>query len=155
MARDKSLAAEIEAVLAGSDDERVARILCDVWGYQWDGDPDADENVIPDRAGGDYDRPDKETFIAGAVAIRSQIIAPLIAALQGRALEDGAWIGLRDHRAVTLRRMHARAERMMQTAYRAGNSTDGAIYREEVDALTWVLDALAPTTPEGRTDRAG
>ncbi|PXW55591.1 hypothetical protein [Methylobacterium sp. B4] len=74
------------------------------------------------------------------------------AALQSRAFDDGARIGLRDHRAVTLRRMHARAERMMQTAYRAGNATDGAIYREEVDALTWVLAALAPTTPEGRTE---
>ena len=73
------------------------------------------------------------------------------AALQGRAFEDGARIGLRDHRAVTLRRMHARAERMMQTAYRAGNSTDGAIYREEVDALMWVLAAL-PLQPEGESD---
>ena len=90
MAPDKSLAAEIEAVLAGRDDERVARILCGVWGYRWDGNPDIDENVIPERDGGDYDRPDKDTFIAGAVAIRSQIIAPLIAALQSRAFEDGA-----------------------------------------------------------------
>ena len=115
MAADKSLAAEIEAVLTA----RVKAIRI---------------------------RGQRVRFIEDIPALAAEI-----AALQGRAFEDGARIGLRDHRAVTLRRMHARAERMMQTAYRAGNSTDGAIYREEVDALMWVLAAL-PLQPEGESD---
>lgn len=114
MAPDKSLAAEIEAVIL---------------------------RYFPRSPLGD----------AAYGANRQTNCAAEIAALQSRAFEDGAWIGLRDHRAVTLRRMQARAERMMQTAYRAGNSTDGAIYREEVDALMWVLAAL-PLQPEGESD---
>lgn len=67
-----------EAVSALPSDEAIARILCDAWDYLWDGDPDTDDQVIPENYDGG-DRPDKRTFIAGARGIQSKIIAPILA----------------------------------------------------------------------------
>lgn len=56
--------------------ERVARKICDVWGYEWDGDPDH-EQTAPDVTG-DYDeRPSKELFRIAAESSISTIAEAL------------------------------------------------------------------------------
>jgi len=56
--------------------ERVARGICDVWGYEWDGDPD-DGQTAPDVTG-DYDeRPSKELFRMAATSVISTIAEAL------------------------------------------------------------------------------
>lgn len=51
-----------------SERERIARIICNVWGYNWDGDPE-DEQTPPDNDYVGDDRPSKKLFLQAADAI--------------------------------------------------------------------------------------
>ena len=42
--------------------EVVARAICYAWGYLWDGDPDEDDQVVPEKCAAYEERPDKELF---------------------------------------------------------------------------------------------
>lgn len=55
---------------------------------------------------------------------------------------------LSDHRVLTLRRMLDRADRMQRCLYRDGCIAEGAIYREEVDAIQAVLAPALPLDKE-------
>jgi hypothetical protein len=56
--------------------EKVARAICDVWGYIWDGDPDEDEQVAPEVATAYDTRPDKRLYREAARAVLRAIDPP-------------------------------------------------------------------------------
>lgn len=68
---------ENENPLAWLDDEKVvemvARVICDEWGYIWDGDADCDDQVAPDVAEYMDERPSKQLYRAAAKAAISCI----------------------------------------------------------------------------------
>ena len=69
--------------------ERVARAICDVWGYEWDGDPD-DEQTPPDVTS-DYDeRPSKELLRMAATSAISTIAEALREPTE-KMVEAGRW----------------------------------------------------------------
>lgn len=74
--RDSAIITAIEALryLTSPEAEvEIARKICSVWDYEWDGNPDDDGKVAPETNEGD-DRPSKALYRKAAVEIL-QLIA--------------------------------------------------------------------------------
>ena len=85
--------------------DELAKVFCGEWGYDWDGDPDEDDQVIPEKPDGS-ERPSKECFRRAVRAVLTRLMQPgegMIEKLQelcaGDDINTECWTFLKRYRA--------------------------------------------------------
>lgn len=72
--------------------DELAKVICDVWGYNWDG-PKGDEQTAPEHNEAYDERPSKQLYREAARAVLTRLMekADDLSVVGGIAFEDSAF----------------------------------------------------------------